>query len=285
MSEMSRLKFRSIYGVDFSGAKLAGENIWIARLAPRRRSYELLELSRLRNLCATSDREPALAHLVALIAASQDALWGMDFPFGLPIEVVSEAGSWAQQLRWVCQWDRGAYALGEECVRRALRLGTSMHIRRVTDRDARTPFDCYHYRIIFQTYHGMRDVLAPLSRVRGTAILPFHYRRLADARRVVVESCPGSTLKRLGLAHQNYKQPEGGSLTRKRLRTRRGILAALSALVTISPTHRRVMMRNAGGDALDAVIAALGAAQAWRDTDHQSIARHERYPREGRLFV
>src|SRR5579859_1532939 len=121
MSAVSRLKFRSIYGVDFSGARLAGENIWIARLVRRRRSYELVELSRLRNLCATPDREPALAYLVNRVAASQDALWGMDFPFGLPIEVVSEAASWADQLQWVCQWDGGAYALGEECVRRALR--------------------------------------------------------------------------------------------------------------------------------------------------------------------
>jgi hypothetical protein len=58
----------------------------------------------------------------------------------------------------------------------------------------------------------MRDVLGPLLRHRSTAILPFHYRRLAAARRVVVETCPSSTLKRLGLPHQNYKQPAGGPL-------------------------------------------------------------------------
>jgi hypothetical protein len=45
------------------------------------------------------------------------------------------------------------------------------------------------------------------------------------------------------------------------------------------------MMRNGGGDALDAVLAALGAAQAWQAADHRAIARHPRYRREGRLFV
>ena len=35
-----------------------------------------------------------------------------------------------------------------------------MHIRRLTDREAKAPFDCYHYRIIHQTFYGMRDVLA-----------------------------------------------------------------------------------------------------------------------------
>ena len=44
-------------------------------------------------------------------------------------------------------------------------------------------------------------------------------------------------------------------------------------------------MRNPGGDALDAVIAALGATQAWQLADHRVIARHPRYRREGRLYV
>ena len=131
----------------------------------------------------------------------------------------------------------------------------------------------------------MRDVLGPLRRERHTAILPFQYRRLATARRVLVEACPTSTLKRLGLPHHSYKQPEGGPLTRKRLRTRRLILEGLAPHVALSNTQRRVMMRNGGGDALDAVLAAVGAAQAWHLADHRQIARHPRYPREGRLFV
>jgi Protein of unknown function (DUF429) len=131
----------------------------------------------------------------------------------------------------------------------------------------------------------MRDVLGPLLRRPGTAIVPFHYRRLPGARRVLVEACPSSTLKRLGLPHQNYKQPAGGPLTRKRRRTRRAILAGLAAHVAIDPAQRRVIMRNGGGDALDAVIAALGGVQAWQAADHAALARHPRYRYEGRLFV
>lgn len=278
------MQISSIYGVDFSGAKLAGENIWIARLRKRRGGLELAELSRLRSLCGTGERAPALAHLVELIAGSERSIWGMDFPFGLPIEVVPARARWDEQLKFVSEWAE-AYSLGEECVRRARALGGPMHIRRTTDTDARTPFDCYHYRIIYQTYHGMRDVLAPLARSRGTAILPFHYRRLQNASRVVVESCPGSTLKRWGLPHQNYKQPAGGPLTSTRLRTRRVILDGLARYVKISPEHRRAIMRNGGGDALDAVIAAVGASQGFDAADHERIARHPRYPREGRLYV
>ena len=45
------------------------------------------------------------------------------------------------------------------------------------------------------------------------------------------------------------------------------------------------MMRNPGGDALDALLAALGALRSWQTADHRQIARHPRYPREGRLYV
>jgi hypothetical protein len=283
-------KFHSIYGVDFSGAKLAGRNIWIARCEPvggKRRvpRLRLVELDCLERLCGTAERDPALAHLVNLIGTSRSALWGIDCPFGFPIEVMDEGSTWEKQLRFIDEWSEGASKLGYWCLDRARALGGALHIRRTTDTEAKTPFDCYHYRIIYQAFHGMRDVLGPLSRKRRTAVLPFHYGRLARARHVVMESCPSSTLKRLAIPHQNYKQPAGGPLAPIRLRTRRTILARLAPHVQIDDHHRWTIMRNGGGDALDAVIAAVGADFGWREADHAAIARHPRYPREGYLYA
>jgi len=276
---------RSVYGVDFSGAKLAGRNTWIARLThPVRGSARLIELHRLETLAGTADRAQSLAHLVRLVRESDAALWAFDFPFGLPIEVMAAGARWAHQFRFLEEWGDDAYGAGLECVRRARRLGTKLHIRRLSDTETKTPFDCYHYRIIFQTFYGMRDVLGPLRRDAKTAVLPFHYRRLPAARRVLLESCPASVLKLLGLPHQNYKQTEAGPLSRKRLLARRAILSGISSHVTIGPGHRRIIMRNGGGDALDAVIAAVGARRAWRLTDHAAVARHPRYRREGRVY-
>jgi hypothetical protein len=282
--------FEAIYGVDFSGARLAGRNIWLARIelsgvAEGGPAYRLTNLRSLEQLSGTAERAPALEHLVGLIAESQGALWALDFPFGLPVEVLEPGLKWDGQLALVRDWGDDAYGLGLECLRRAKALGGPNHIRRLTDVEARAPFDCYHYRIIYQTFYGMRDVLGPLRSRRGTAILPFHYRRLPNARRVLVEACPSSTLKRLRLPHQNYKQPQGGPLSPKRRATRRALLAGLAHHVAIGPAHRRVMMRNPGGDALDAVVAALGVSQAWEACDHRGVARHPRYPREGRLYV
>lgn len=284
------MKFSTIYGVDFSGAKQAGRNTWVARIerngrGARESPYSLVGLSRLETLCGTSERADALAHLVEMISQSERALWALDFPFGLPVEVMGTNSSWSAQFEFLYEWKDDDYGVGLECVRRSQKLVGRKHIRRLTDIEEKAPFDPYHYRIIYQTFYGMRDVLAPLSRRRRTAILPFHYRRLAAARRVIVEACPASTLKRLNLPHQNYKQPEGGPLVPKRRRTRSAILDGLEPYVHIADTDRRRLMRDGGADALDSVIAAIGAARSWRSSDHRLIARHHRYPHEGRLYV
>ncbi|MFL5574873.1 MAG: DUF429 domain-containing protein [Gemmatimonadaceae bacterium] len=272
--------------MDFSGARLAGRTTWVAKAqwvgrgAGRR--LRLLELESLERLCGTAERAPALAHLVRRIARSRCALWAIGAPFGLPVEVLDDGMTWPALLRFVRGWaEHEGYDLGLWALERARALGGPLHVYRATDRAARTPFDAYHYRIIYQTFHGMRDVLWPLARVRETAIMPFHYRRLPRARRVVVETCQSSTLKRLGLPHQNYKQPEGGPLSARRRRTRRAILAGLAPLVDIDAPHRRRIARDSGGDALDAVIAAVGAATGWESADHRAVAGEPRYRREG----
>ena len=288
MVETPTRAFRAVFGVDFSGARLAGRTTWIARLDPVASSGEpaftLGALQRLDRLAGTAERDAALAHLVAMVAQTTDALWAFDFPFGLPVELFPARSGWPRQLALVREYRADDYGLGLECVRRALALGERMHIRRQTDVDARAPFDPYHYRIIYQTVHGMHAVLRPLRRDRGTAVLPFQYDRLQSANRVLVEACPASTLKRLGLPHQSYKQPAGGPLTRRRRLTRRVIVAGIADLVQVTARDRRVMMRDPGGDAIDAVLAALGAAQAFASVDHSAISKHARYSREGHLY-
>jgi hypothetical protein len=82
---MKACRFEHIYGVDFSGAKKAGENTWVARLVPASlksnpHRLRLINLHRLADLAGTADREPALRTLVALVRQSEDALWAFDFP-------------------------------------------------------------------------------------------------------------------------------------------------------------------------------------------------------------
>lgn len=275
-------RFDSVVGVDFSGAARAGQNIWLARCSIRSQKLRLESLDRLESLAGSAQREIALAKLVEVIRGSGRTLWGIDFPFGLPVELGWK--NWHEQLAAVRAFAGGASAFGSECVRIARTLGGKMHIRRTTDSDTATPFDCYHYRIIHQTFHGMRDVLGRLEADAGVCVFPFQFEKL-NAPTVVVEACPGSTLKRMKLPHNNYKQPAGGPLESKRRRNRHTILADLREQIEIDEKFERVMMRNPGGDALDAAIAAVGAFADWRRTAIDSVLSHPRYKLEGRVYA
>lgn len=279
------MEVETVIGVDFSGAKQAGKNIWLALAEVRGRRLRLRELTCLETLAGSAERAEALGYLVQLIRKSEKALWAMDFPFALPIELTCMGAGFDAQLTTITKYTGGdAYDFGRWLLAEAKKLGGANHIRRQTDSEAKTPFDCYHYRIICQTYHGMRDVLRPLAGDPGTAILPFQYDRLPAARRVVMEACPSTTLKRMALPHQNYKQPTGGPLTRKRLQTRKVLFEGIAGQIELTDAHRRLMSRNPGGDAIDAVLAAVGAWREWNGVDHAAIASHARYPLEGYVY-
>lgn len=314
---------RIVFGVDFSGAALAGRNAWIAELrrvddpagggrvssrhpvgdiSPREPAAKLrlVDLQPLGRAAGGEARETVYPYLVNRVLTSESAIWGMDFPFGLPVEL--GLGNWPDQLRHVADHDGDAKSYGRHLVDLARQLGDTMHIRRRTDRETKTPFDCYHYRIIYQTFHGMRDVLAKIAGRSQTLTLPFESDRIlvanpsADSpganravkvgsiKRIVMEACPSSTLKRLGLPHRNYKQSGGQPPTAEHRGVRREILKTVLRHVELSEHRQRVIMRNPGGDALDAVIAGLGVWHAWQHDNHASIASDDRYPIEGRVY-
>src|SRR5262249_32496960 len=66
----------------------------------------------------TAERAAALARLVALIDDSHDVLWSLDFPFGLPYEVVGYGAGWPAQFDLIREWDHDGYGMGAECLRR-----------------------------------------------------------------------------------------------------------------------------------------------------------------------
>ncbi len=280
--------FDQVVGVDFSGARLSGLNAWISRteILPDRRRLKLVQLSPLGKLAPSDDRNDVNAYLVQQIEQSQASLWGFDFPFGLPIEL--KLGTWPKQLQAIGRFDGDAKKYGHFLVDRTRQISDAMHIRRVTDRETQTPFDCYHYRIIYQTFHGMRDILRHIHTSPETAVLPFQFDKLGDdaspVKRVVVEACPSSTLKRLALPHRLYKQSESKPPTPEKIAVRKTILAAIEKVVDITAAQRKVMLANPGGDALDSLLAAVGVFQVAMLDDHQAIAKHPRYRREGRVY-
>ncbi len=274
-------RIQNVIGVDFSGAVKAGENIWIARAEVDEKKLRLVALDRLADLAGNASRDVALARLVRLIGDSSEALWGIDFPFGLPIEL--GFAHWTAQLEFIRGWTGTTADFGRHCVDRARKVGDKLHIRRACDHD--TPFDCYHYRIIYQTFHGIRDVLLPLQSDARTCVPPFNMQALAGARRVVAEACPGSTLRRLKLPFNNYKQIGGATLDDKRRSTRKKILAGIREWIEIDARFVGVTTKNLGGDALDAIIAAVGVWRAWKGGAVAQILNCTRASREGFVFA
>lgn len=243
-----------IVGIDFSGAAAAGSAIWIAagHLEDGRVCIES---------CGAAaalpgshrDRDRCLPALVAHIGQMRRAIVGCDFPFSLPARMI-EAPSWRAFVLAFGERFPSARAFLDDCRRR----GDGREIRRACDRDSRVPFAAYNLRIYRQTYHGIRDFLAPLVRGAHAVVLPM---QVADGDRPwVIETCPASTLKHADL----YPSYKGASAAAREARRRivRG-LVQYGLLSPLSPSLQRLAIENTGGDALDSMIAAAAAGRAY----------------------
>jgi hypothetical protein len=320
---MKTPRLQRVCGVDFSGASKSGKTAWLAEFEVDWSSgtLQLVRLASLGKLAGSDERSAVCRFLAEQISSSRATLWAMDFPFGLPAELGGEG--WIAQLDMVEKFGPQdgsrnlAAVFGRQLSVTARRIVSSGRIRRKTDVETSTPFDSYHYRIIYQTFHGMRDVLLPISKRAETAVIPFQYHRMASAKRIVVESCPSSFLKRWNLPHSRYKQSGGKPPTSVHRSNRLQILRGIDALPKIFPAtdvcgnqgspsksdrsskaafqeipcrldmsrhRRRVIMQDSGGDALDAVLAGLGGWRAFHSTNHADVLRDTRYCLEGRVY-
>ena len=234
-----------------------------------------LEVRDLRRACdlpgGGADRNPALAALRSHLADQENALIGLDFPFSLPAELV-DAPDWAGFVRGFT----GRYS-DPEAFRNACRRRTGgKELKRRTDRRTATPFCAYNLRLYRQTYWGIAQVLSPLCEDPGVAIVPVLERPGASA--TLAETCPASSLKRLD-CYWPYKGRDPALAAARRSildRLNREGLRCADAIGTAA-------VEDIGGDALDAVIAAM---TMWRvATDARLSARDAVDAIEARVFA
>ncbi len=247
-----------VFGVDFSAAKDAGQKIWIAAGAIADCKLRIECCAPAVEWLGETDRDPCLAELRDLLARQNDSACGLDFPFGLPA-ALTEADSWEAMLAgFACRY-ADAEAFRDACRRAA----NGRELKRATDRKAKTPFSAYNLRLFRQTFHGLRDVLAPLVAENAVAVPPMQCPR----PRVpwLIEICPASTLRcdsrfaGKGL-DKGYKGREI-----KHAEKRQRVLSALEetgALVVTERALKEQIVDQPGGDALDSVIAAYATARA-----------------------
>lgn len=271
-----------VYGVDFSAAAAdAGRKTWIA--SGRVGKGTELAVTDLRPLTEVagldsahrSDALPALARW--LRERDESAVVGLDFPFGLPRFVVEETGneSWRSFINRFPDSigagggdgvaDDPVRAFAERCVGLTERHGEGTYDKRRTDAavGARSPYGFIADTIAF---HGMRDVLAPaLDEVRFAPMdrTAEGWRSGAPAGPTAVETYPAAVLERLGFHRTSYKGGDEASATRRR-ENAEGLAEAAGVAYKSGSGVREAMVSNAGGDALDAVAACVGAFTAWQ---------------------
>jgi len=274
-----------VHGVDFSAAAAdAGRKTWIAsgRVDPASDALTVTDLRPLADLADLDDarRGEALPALVNWIRGlDRTAVVGLDFPFGLPRFVVEETDneSWRSFISGFpasigvdegdADDDSGdpVRAFAERCVGLTRAADRGTYAKRGTDAavGARSP-----YGFIADTIacYGMRDVLAPL--VDEVRFAPMDrtdagWRSAAPAGPTLVETYPAAVLDRLGLCRTNYKG-NGGSETARRRRNAEGLVAEAGLTDNSGTGLADAAVSDAGGDALDAVAACVGAFAAWK---------------------
>jgi hypothetical protein len=149
---------RRVYGVDFSGAADAGKKIWFTQGVSEGGSLHIEACYQGADLPDSGvRRDRCLAALRDLIARETDSAIGLDFPFGLPRELV-KMDTWEDFA--LSFPDR--YASPEVFRETCCATTDGSELKRVTDRESHTPFSPYNIRLYRQTYFGISDVLAPV---------------------------------------------------------------------------------------------------------------------------
>jgi hypothetical protein len=261
-----------ILGVDFSGARDAGRRIWIAQGHADPKG--LFSLDDLRPAIELPDGmlspEGAIAALRNHIVAEPDTIAGCDFPFSI-LRLLIEEPSWVEFVRAFPARFSDPDAFRAWAMRRA----GGKELRRPTDIATKTPFNSFNIRIHRQTWWGLVALLHPLIDEGKAVAYPFQ--SPADERRpVLIEACPACTLKAIG-CYPSYK---GSSPAHRAARLQ--ILERLRSRDVLAPLPSMFanrMLDDAGGDALDALLAALAAARVDLSA---KVTPDERF--EGRIY-
>jgi hypothetical protein len=236
-----------IWGVDFSGARDAEKRIWIAKgregtdaLAS---ATDVTALAPLTAFKADAKGAAAAARALAdLVMTEKPATVGIDAPLGVPARAAPQG--WARFVTSLpeCFTDAEAF--------RAHVLGAceGREVRRACDVAAKTPFAVANLRLYRQSYHAMADFAAPLLRA-GAAVFP-PMQAIRDDKPLVLETCPASALKAWG----RYRAYKGAAMARRA--QRETFLEHLAGRgLAMSDALREIALEDAGGDALDALIA------------------------------
>lgn len=253
---------RRVFGVDFSGASEPGASIWLSEANPVGDDIEIITCLSARDyfhLPRDADRSWVYENLRELVIDHPNGLFGFDFSFGLPHSIIGDVDSWEEHIRTL---DRrfntySANAFQRSCIDRAHDIPDSVDsrifLRRETDvrYAAQSP---YQPHIQYQTLYGQLDILQPLIEQGAVRVPPMQ--NPIDGMPIIVEVYPAATLGVLRLHRQGYKHHSKSKERRMRM------LDGLRSQGHLIPDEWTKAVHTSD-DALDSIIAAIGATNAW----------------------
>jgi len=245
---------KTIYGVDFSGARDAGKKIWITKGTEKNGVLCISDCLRGSDLPGSGmDRMRSLNALKEYIRSKPTGAFGLDFPFGLSRDLVKHKSL----IEFLVAFPN-EHKSPEKFRDRCLTSAGGREKRRRTEGQAKTPFSPYNLRIYKQTFYGISAVLSPLVHRDLARILPVQ--KPSSQRPLLLEICPASTLKRLRLYGPKYKGPAPDHRN-----ARAHILHHIVDKYPVRferPGISRAVVEDTGGDALDSVVAAIAVHRA-----------------------
>ncbi len=267
-----------VFGVDFSGAATPGQNIWITEATRDDEQLRIEEMNAAVNrfgLKKSASRETVYTELRELVRSHSSAVFGFDFPFSLPEPLLSDINSWKAHVETFTErFDvETATAFRQYCVETAEEeTGDSGYVRRETD--WRYAGQCpYQHQLVYQSYHGQRDLIAPLILEDEAKALPMQSR--SDTHPWLIEVYPAATLSKLELYRQGYKNhPESPA------RRAQNIERLRNQGVLISEADAKTCRDN--DNAHDSLLAAVATLHALET----NFGSEQNAPRiEGQIFA
>lgn len=247
---------RRIYGVDFSGSKTACSKIWISEgivndgILDISACYPISEIV----IGGAKDRDSCLHAMRYLIKGSGKGIFGMDFPFSLPHELLSSGNSHPEWKSFITDFPR-RYSSAEQFREEMRSLAPGNELKRLTDAEVKAPFCVYNLRLYRQTYFGICEVLGPLVIEDSARVLPMQ--EPAHDKAWLIEVCPASTLKK-----ESLYIPYKGKSSRESEARKYILEEMLDRGITLSSCIREAALKNTDGDALDSIIAAFATSKA-----------------------
>ncbi len=205
---------------------------------------------------------------------TRSGLWVLDFPFGLPAELLCAAGARVNDIDATLAFTRGVEKrdFRDHCNTVWGTRGSSKH--RATERAVGCGWFTWFIQLFRQTWTGQVEILSALREQPDVALLPWDHGRSAAIW--VLEGFPASSLLRRGLPATGYKHPSDEG--------RKARAAIINGLVSLGlPLDLQVQeeaLSDSEGDLIDALVMLLAGRDAL-SSDHKAL--HDELNRRGLL--